>query len=107
MKLKNFFFLFVVILFNGCTLPCNFLFRNLSNNTVLLQVTIKDKSFFNKLPNSVALYNLPKNEKKLIGIERSSMLVKWIDTSHFEVEVPPKTVIQLDDIGKPLVLGIS
>jgi hypothetical protein len=88
-------------------LPCNFLFRNLSNHSVLLKVTIKDKSFFNKLPNTVVLYNLPKKNSRLIGERRSTALVKWEDTSHFEVNIPPQTVIQLDDIGKPLVLGIS
>jgi len=99
------FILLISILFAGCTIPAKVFFRNFSNQKVRLQATLVDRRFFDKLPNKVDFYDTATRKKQYVGEWRATDLVTWTNTTTFYIDVPPFTVVDVDDVSRGLVLG--
>lgn len=95
----------IAIILSGCTIPATVLFRNYSNNSVRLQATLIDRSYFEKLPNKVDFYDTSKKKKQFYGEWQKSKLVTWADTTTFYIDVPAFTVVDIADVSDGLTLG--
>jgi hypothetical protein len=89
----------------GCVVPAKIYFRNLSGEKVRLRATLTDRRRFNKLPNSVNLFDTATKKSAICGSWRSKDLVTWTDTTTLYLDVPAFTVIDLKDISNGLLLG--
>jgi hypothetical protein len=99
------FFLLILVLLSGCTIPALVYFRNYSDKKVRLQATLVNRSYFKKLPNLVDFYDTATKRKEYFGHWQSGILVTWVDSTTFYIDIPPATVINIADISKGLVLG--
>ena len=106
MKAKTIIVTFIIsTLFTGCTIPCSVFFRNLSNKTVGLKGKLVDRLYFDKLPNKVNFYDTAQNPKGIYGKWKYQQLVTWIDSTSFDINIPPFSVINLADVSMGLTLG--
>ena len=93
------------VFFAGCTIPAEILFRNYSNRKVMLDVSLADRKFFDRLPNKVNFYDTSASKHQFSGGWRASTFVTWVDSITFYLEVPPFTVVDVADISNGLTLG--
>ncbi len=90
----------VMLFFWGCEMPPLYVyFRNYSNQTVHLYVTLDSKKNFPRLPNRVTFYDTASKRKTLCGNQRDDQMVDWMDTNHFTIAIPPHTIIDINDIA--------
>jgi len=108
MKAKTIIATFIICTFlTGCTIPCNVFFRNLSNKIVGLKGKLVDRQYFDKLPNKVNFYDTAQNPKGMHGKWEYQQLVTWIDSTNFDIDIPPFSVINLADVSMGLTLGTT
>ena len=105
MKAKVFFTFFICALFSGCTIPCDFFFRNLSNETALLKGRLVDRWRFDKLTNKVNFYETAQTSRKIYGEWKYQKLVIWTDSVSFEIDIPAYNIIDFSDVSRGLTLG--
>jgi len=97
--------LLIAFLVAGCTIPAEVFFRNYSGKKVRLQASLIDRSRFNKLPNKVTFYDTSTRKHQYYGNWRENVLVRWVDTATFYIDVPGHTVINIADVSNGLTLG--
>lgn len=86
--------------FWGCEMPPLWVyFRNYSANTVKLSVTLIRKEDYPRLPNRVIFYDTASKRKNMCGERRYEQFVTWTDPLNFEIDIPPYTVIDVNDIA--------
>ncbi|MBC7421912.1 MAG: hypothetical protein H7334_00495 [Ferruginibacter sp.] len=108
MKAKTIIATFIICtVFTGCTIPCNVFFRNLSSKTVGLKGKLVDRQYFDKLPNKVNFYDTAQNLKDMHGKWKYQQLVTWVDSTSFDINIPPFSVINLADVSMGLTLGTT
>ena len=104
--LRNFYIVATVFLFSGCIVPAKIYFRNKSSFTVRLKGKIAEKEDFNRLPNKVDFYTLPQKEKGDYGVWKQTTFLTWVDTANFFIDIPPNTVVDIEDVSDSYSLGL-
>ena len=109
-NMKILYYAFVLITafsISGCVIPAEMFFRNKSDSVVRLTGKLIDRRYFDRLPNKVSFYDLPEKEKQIYGEWRETKFVTWLDTTNFFIDVPIKTIIDLEDVTDNFSLGLA
>ena len=105
--LSYIFFCISFSLLSGCVIPAELFFRNKTGSVVKLHGQIMDRRYFDRLPNKATFYHFPEKEKDIYGEWKETNFITWVDTSNFFIDVPAKTIINLEDITDKFSLGLS
>ena len=101
------FYFFVLFLLSGCVIPVDMFFRNRSDTVVRIKGKLLTRKYFDRLPNRVSFYNFPSTKRNVCGVWQQDQLIQWIDTTEFFLDVPPNTIVDLENVTDRFALGLS
>lgn len=70
-----------------------------------MQATLVKRDYFYRLPNTVNFYDTALKKKAIYGQWKYQKLVTWTDSTHFFIDVPSNTIIDVANISNGLTLG--